>query len=266
MGRGEVIEQAIMNCLKELYSYVQPKTTWKEFENENKEYSKEYKKWERYSHLKHLEKRSEREQKEFESFPAEWADKTRTECIGPSPYEFYYLDKEILKDICDSYVYAYRLDGRQELLDTIETLKNYCEDPIVDKYIEGRGKPGDDDWEPGHRGYEHPDNLEKEISRILCLDNTLVDPEMAENAEDYESKLDKLSKQICDKFFEFLDMAGNFYNWTRDLNTFNTNVYLGPSPNSNKEAVIENWKQYRNKDIEIDENQMKIDYYGEEEY
>ena len=40
-------------------------------------------------------------------------------------------------------------------------------------------------------------------------------------------------------------------------------VYLGPSPNSNKEAVIENWKKYRNKDIEIDESKYNDEY---EEY
>ena len=32
-------------------------------------------------------------------------------------------------------------------------------------------------------------------------------------------------------------MAGNFYNWNRDLNSFNVSVYMGPSPNSYKEAV-----------------------------
>lgn len=49
-------------------------------------------------------------------------------------------------------------------------------------------------------------------------------------------------------------MAGEFYNWNRDLNAFNTTVYLGPSPNSNKQDVIENWKKYRNKDIIIDDS------------
>ena len=66
------------------------------------------------------------------------------------------------------------------------------------------------------------------------------------------------------KFFEFLDMAGKFYNWNRDLNSFNMTVYLGPSPNSNKQSVIDNWKKYKNQDIEIDEEQIKKDYYGEE--
>ena len=49
------------------------------------------------------------------------------------------------------------------------------------------------------------------------------------------------------------------------LNSFNVSVYLGASPNSNKKAVIENWKKYRNQDIEIDEEQIKKDYYGEDE-
>jgi len=60
-------------------------------------------------------------------------------------------------------------------------------------------------------------------------------------------------------------MAGNFYNWSRDLNSFNMTVYLGPSPNSNKEAVIENWKKYRMQEIEIDEEQIKKEYYGDDE-
>ena len=60
-------------------------------------------------------------------------------------------------------------------------------------------------------------------------------------------------------------MAGEFFSWGYELNSFNTSVYLGPSPNySNKEAVVENWKKYRNKDIKIDEEQIKKEYYGEE--
>ena len=141
------------------------------------------------------------------------------------------------------------MDHQQELLDTIEIIKSYCKEPIVDKYIEG------ENGFPGHRGYDHPDNLEKELQTKLrekagfSVTNTGIE---------------NLSKELQDKFFEFLDMAGKFYNWNRDLNSFNMTVYLGPSPNSNKQAVIDNWKQYRNKDIEIDEKQIKEDYYGEE--
>ena len=220
ISRNDVLSKAIDDCLEELYTFVVPSVTWEEFKEECKIYSEKYKKWE-----------------------SEKSDKSKKECIGPAPYEFYYLPREIMKDICDSYIHAYKLDNQQELLDTIETLKNYCKKPIVDKYI--------DDWtdetgfhHPGYRDYDHPDNLEKEINKII-------------DDED-------ISQLIQNKFFEFLDMAGKFYNWNRDLNTFNCSVYLGPSPNSNKEAVIENWKEYRNQDIEIDEEQIKKDYYGEE--
>ena len=234
ISRDDVLSKAIDDCLKELYTLVVPKVTWEEFKEECKIYSEKYKKWE-----------SERK------INSELDKKSKTECIGPAPYEFYFLPKEIMKDVCDSYVHAYKMDNQQELLDTIETLKNYCKEPIVDKYI--------DDWtdetgfhHPGYRSYDHPDNLEKEIKSHL--------------EDTYDISLeDSGIKDICDIFYKFLDMAGNFFNWNRDLNSFNITVYGGPSPNTNKEAVIENWKKYRNQDIEIDEEQIKKDYYGEDE-
>ena len=224
--RDEVLSQAAEECLKDFYNYAFPKVSWEDFLKENQEYTKKYKEWE-----------------ELENRPP------IKEFCGPRPYEFYYLPSDIVKDIVLSYVHVYRMDHQQELLDTIEILKNYCKEPIVDKYIEG------ENGFPGHRGYDHPDNLEKELQTKLrekagfSVTNTGIE---------------NLSKELQDKFFEFLDMAGKFYNWNRDLNSFNMTVYLGPSPNSNKQAVIDNWKQYHNKDIEIDEKQIKEDYYGEE--
>lgn len=232
INRDDVLSKAVDDCLKELYTLVVPKVTWEEFKEECKIYSEKYKKWE-----------SERKTN------PELDKKSKTECIGPAPYEFYFLPREIMKDICDSYVHAYKIDNQQELLDTIETLKNYCKEPIVDKYI--------DDWtdetgfhHPGYRSYDHPNNLEKEITKILTKYDDSMDSEQGE--------------EIVNKFFEFLDMAGNFFNWNRDLNSFNMSVYMGPSPHTNKEAVIKNWKEYRNQDIEINEEQIKKDYYGEE--
>ena len=61
-------------------------------------------------------------------------------------------------------------------------------------------------------------------------------------------------------------MAGKFFRWDRDLNSFKMSVYLGPSPNSNKKAVIENWKKYRNKDIEINEERIIKEYFYGEDY
>ena len=248
MYRNDVLCKAIDDCIKELYSFVQPSIEWDEFIKQNKIYSERYKKWEN----------------EKDSNP-EYKNKSITECIGPRPYEFYYLPKEIMKDICDSYVHAYKMDNQQELLDTIETLKNYCKEPIVDKYIEG------ENGFPGHRGYDHPDNLEKELQKIF--DDKILPDICKQYNKQYnlqttgiESSVSKAYSQIFqNKFFEFLDMAGNFFNWNRDLNSFSMSVYLGPSPNSNKEAVIDNWKEYRNQDIEIDEEQIKKDYYGEDE-
>ena len=225
MTRHEVLEQACDQCMKELYEYAVPHVTWEQFKKECEEYSKKYREWE--------VKRKD-----------EWKGKPIDECIGPKPFEFYYLPREIMKDICDNYVYAYDMDHKQNLLDIISILKNYCKDPIIDKYIEGELREDGTRW-PGHRGYDHPDNLAVQVNDIL-------------NNKHPETEL------VVNKFFEFLDMAGNFFNWNRDLNSFNVTVYLGPSPNSNKEAVIKNWKKYRNQDIEIDENKIKENYYGEE--
>lgn len=210
--RRDVLSQAVDACMKELYSYAYPHIEWDDFLLENKIYN---------------------------------ANKKE----GPAPFEFYYLPKEIMKDICDSYIFAYQIDSQQELLNTISILKDYCENPIVDKHIsEYTDENGD--YHPGYRDYDHPDNLEKEIYKYL--DSNFTGAEF-ENAE-----------ILQDKFFEFLDMAGNFYKWNADLNSFNMSIYLGASPNTSKEEVIENWKKYRNKDIEIDDEQIKKEYYGED--
>ena len=222
--RDEILSQAAEDCLKDFYNYAFPKVSWEDFLKENQEYTKKYNEWEKLENRPPI--------KEF---------------CGPRPYEFYYLPSDIIKDITLSYVHSYRMDHQRELLDTIEILKNYCKEPIIDKYIEG------ENGFPGHRGYDHPDNLEKELTTLIKM-----------YCDDSEADFTGIAKKVQSKFFEFLDMAGNFFNWNRDLNSFNMTVYLGPSPNSNKQAVIDNWKQYRNKDIEIDEKQIKEDYYGEE--
>lgn len=221
-SRRDVLANAIDECLKEVYTLVQPSVEWDDFLKQNKEF---------------LER-----EKKYYKIPKENRPKY-SDYMGPKPYEFYYLPKEVFKEIVNSYIYAYDLDKHQSLLDTIKILKDYCDKPIIDKYIEGElyedGTRG-----PGHRGYDHPDNLEKEINKII-------------DDED-------VSQLLCNKFFKFLDMAGEFFDWNGDLNSFNMSLYLGPSPNSNKQAVIDNWKKYRNQDIEIDEGQIKKEYYGEE--
>ena len=216
MTRSKVLEMASLACLKELYSKVQPAVDWDDFLQQNIDYSEKYKQWE--------EKRRNGEDIKIEEF------------CGSRPYEFYYLPKEVFKEIANSYIDAYCIDSQQNLLDTIDILKNYCLSPIKDSYIK------ESDGET-RRGYIHPDNIKKTVQSLLqafYLDS------------DCDSSY--VSDELVKIFFEFLDDAGKFYCWNRDLNTFNTTVYLGPSPCSNKETVINNWKNYRNKDITIDDS------------
>ena len=219
--RRDVIADAADKCMKELYSLAQPTITWEDFIKENKEFIK------REEEYYKLPKENKISYKEF---------------MGPKPYEFYYLPKEVLKEVVDNYIYAYEIDEHQNLLDTINLLKKYCDDPIEEFYHPGEGES------PGYRDYRHPDSL------VTCLISELKEYASSDISEEivYKAK---------DLFFKFLDMAGKFYNSHWWLNSFNTTVYLGASPNSNKEAVIENWKKYRNKDIEIDESK-----YNEENY
>ena len=219
--RRDVIADAADKCMKELYSLAQPAITWEDFIKENQEFIK------REEEYYKLPKENRISYKEF---------------MGPKPYEFYYLPKEVLKEIVDNYIYAYEIDEHQNLLDTIDLLKKYCDDPIEEFYHPEEGE------NPGYRDYRRPDNL------ATCLIIELKEYVNSDISEEivYKAK---------DLFFKFLDMAGKFYNSHWWLNSFNTSVYLGASPNSNKEAVIENWKKYRNKDIEIDESK-----YNEEDY
>ena len=244
--RNKVISQAVNDCMKELYSLVQPSVEWDEFKKECEIYSKSHEEWEKYHFAFKLKDENpenwEKYRKLYENL--DWEGKSMTECIGPKPCDFYYLPKEIMKEVCDSYIYAYRLDQQQELLDTIEILKNYCKEPIVEKYIEG------ENGSPGYRGYEYLDNLEKEIQKYLKENFAFISDEPLK-------EINLHSNGLQNKFFKFLDMAGNFYNWNRDVSTFNMNVYLGASPCSNKQTVIDNWKIYRNRDIEIDESKYK---------
>ena len=249
LTRDDVLSRAADDCMKELYSLAQPSIDWDEFIKENKIYIEKYRIWEEYNKSKHRKDENPDEWESQKKKHPDWEEKSITECIGPRPYEFYYLPREVMKDICDDYVRAYRMDSQQELLNTIEILKKYCQEPIVDKYIDDYT----DEYgnhHPGYRGYDHPDNLHKEIAKVVS--NYSLDP-ADENSDEVID--------LCNKFFEFLDMAGDFYNWNRDLNSFNISVYLGPSPNSNKEAVIENWKKYRKQDITIDESKYEENDY-----
>ena len=184
--RRDVIADAADKCMKELYSLAQPAITWEDFIKENQEFIK------REEEYYKLPKENRISYKEF---------------MGPKPYEFYYLPKEVLKEIVDNYIYAYEIDEHQNLLDTIDLLKKYCDDPIEEFYHPGEGE------NPGYRDYRHPDNL------ATCLISELKEYANSDISEEiiYKAK---------DLFFKFLDMAGKFYNSHWWLNSFNTTVYF----------------------------------------
>ena len=155
-----------------------------------------------------------------------------------------------MKDICDSYVHAYKIDNQQELLDTIETLKNYCKEPIVDKYI--------DDWtdetgfHPGYRGYEKL----KDIATIF--EDTLNANKDKSNAE--------IAKTLRELVIQRLNDCKNFYRFDREEGDFKASVALGASPTSNPETVRKYWKE---KGVELEfvekdpDTLWERDYYGD---
>lgn len=218
--RRDVLSEAVSMCMQELYSLAQPAIDWDSFVEENRLYLNLEKVWEKSDKkISHLD------------------------YCGPAPFNFYYLPKDVMKEVCDSYICAYKIDEKQDFLDTIDILKEYCKRPIVSKYVEGHIDE-DGNRYPGYRDYDHPANLEKEIEKLL--------------KELYpEDNRESIAPLFVNKFFEFLDKAGEFYNFNAELNSFNMTVYLGASPSSNKEAVIENWKKYKNTDIVIDDSKYE---------
>lgn len=176
----------------------------------------------------------------------EWSHKkdrgNKLEEIGPAPYEFYYINNKYMKDIVDSYVHAYKIDNHQQLCDILQILKDYFKEPIVDKYIKGHTDENGF-THPGYRSYDHPQSLLENIKQVVG------DDEKAQKA--------------YDEVIKHMNMAENFFSWNAELNSFSMTIYLGASPNSNKEAVVDNWKKYRGVDIEIDDSMYKDD---EDEY
>lgn len=166
MNRLDIITEAAERCMKELYKFAQPKVTWEEFVELNKQYKE-----------------------------------------GKKPYEYYYLSKENFQSIVEMYKDAYRIPC--EIPDVIKGFKNYAEGKLLPEVEDIKTQVSKEDWEI------------------------------------FNDYLNKFTLDIrWDSHYE---------------NSFNLTVYLGASPNSNKEAVIANWKE-RGVDIEIKD----IDIWDEE--
>lgn len=138
----------------------------------------------------------------------------------PAPYEFYYLSREKVNEIVEEFESAYAIGS--ELYRNLDSLIGYFEKPIRDKYIPTTKE------KPGYRDYEEFTPL-KEI----------------------------IGEEHFNKVIDYIKEAKNFWNRDWERNSFEMTVYLGASPNSNKEAVIENWKKYRGQNITINDETEK---------
>ena len=123
MERQTLIEEAVERCMKELYSYAQPKVGWDDFMQQNKLYMEKYRQWESYMRSK---RNKDKQWEEWKSIHPDWENKTLDECIGLRPYEFYYLPKDVMKTICDSYVEAYEFD-KQKNLEEIKDIRAHID-------------------------------------------------------------------------------------------------------------------------------------------
>lgn len=119
------------------------------------------------------------------------------------------------------YLDAYRI--KPEFKEDCDTIIHYFEKPVRDKWIE----KGSDllSEHSGYRGYEYFTPLKNEIG-----------------------------EEVYNKVIEYITEAQNFYNRDMYYDAFLIESALGATPSSNKEQVIKNWKEYKDKDIIIDES------------
>ena len=149
---------------------------------------------------------------------------TREEREKAKLYEAHYLPWNAYEAIKEDIAEAYQF--KSPLPDTIEVLKGYFKAPIVDKWIEGK-----DENEPGHRGYENPEPMDKETYKTVE---------------------------------KFLDMANDFFNWNRDLTSYYFNI-SNYSPCSNRETVEKWWHEHGDPDFKLPPDSFWTDTWEETE-
>lgn len=163
-------------------------------------------------------------------------------------YNRHYMSRDEMKYIVGKYHEAYRMDN--EFKDSCDLLLSDMKKSVpVDKYIEAH----DDEYghHPGYRGYEDRPPLEDRVLNKLNELGFVSD------------HLDEKAAAIAKLFEDFIIERRDFYMFDRDAQKFDTSVYLGASPISNKKAVIDYWKS-QGVDIEIvDRDPEKLWYYDQ---
>ena len=139
-------------------------------------------------------------------------------------YNAHYLPWKAYEAIKEDIAEAY--DFKSPLPDVIEVLKGYFKEPIVDKWVDGENEN-----DPGHRGYAHPEPMDEETYKVTE---------------------------------KFLDMANDFFNWNRDLAAFYFNV-SNYSPCSNREVVKKWWHEHGDPDFKLPDDSWWTDTWEAEE-
>ena len=160
----------------------------------------------------------------LEEYKAKHAELPKDKRPEAKLYEAHYLPWKAYKAIEEDFVTAYELEPK--LSGIIEILKGYFKEPIVDKWIEGKGEN-----DPGHSGYEHPEPMDDETYEKVC---------------------------------KYLDMANGFYNWNRDINYFYFNI-SNYSPCSNRETVEKWWHEHGDPDFKLPDDSWWTDTWDDVE-
>ena len=198
--REDILEQACIECLTEMYAKAQPSLDFKQYLEDVK----------------------------MGKFTEE--DKV---------YERHYLSLDEVHYIVNKYINLYAIDNQwTEHAD------------LVFKYLkEGGVKITCKD---NSKQYENQDPLNDIIKQVL-INHDVLDTELLDD--------------LVDSVFNSITNCKSFYKLDKELQTFKNTIYLGVSPCSNKEFVIQYWS---NKGVNLtikDRNPLllwEMDYYGDE--
>lgn len=198
--REDILEQACLECLAEMYNKAQPSLDFKQY----------------YQDVK--------------SGKIDKNDKV---------YERHYLSSDEINYIVNKYIELYAIDN--QWIEHADLVFNYLKNGGIKVIIEKDTKE-----------YVNQDPLNDVIKQIL-INHDVLDSELLED--------------LVDSVFNIIRNCKSFYRLDKELQSFKQIIYLGASPCSNKESVIQYWS---NKGIDVtieDRNPLllwEMDYYGEE--
>jgi hypothetical protein len=198
--REDILEQACIECLTEMYAKAQPPLDFKQY----------------YEDVK-----SGKISKE---------DKV---------YEYHYLSSAEINYIVNKYVDIYAIDT--QWIDHTG---------LIFKYLKEGGIRVT--YQDNKKEYVNQDPLKDVVKQVL-INHDVLDTEL----------LDDLVNSV----FNIISNCKSFYKLDKEVQTFKNTIYLGVSPCSNKESVIQYWL---NKGVNItieDRNPLllwEMDYYGKE--